>query len=189
MARWKPLPEGLDPLVIRLIVELRRMKDVSGLSLAQLAVRTGRSASSWERYLDGRAVAPRQAVQALTRLAGADQAGVMVLCRSAQDTAPLSMVRLADALKELRRRTGLSLAALATKTQYSKSSWARWLAGEGLPPWHATAALCALAGEPDAYVRALWTLADDEWSRRGVVAAPRRSPAASTSPIPPSPRA
>ncbi|QMU71321.1 helix-turn-helix transcriptional regulator [Streptacidiphilus sp. P02-A3a] len=51
MARWKALPEGLDPTVVQLLVRLRRMKDDSGLSLDQLAVRTGYSVSSWERYL------------------------------------------------------------------------------------------------------------------------------------------
>jgi len=175
MSRWKPLPEGLNPSAVPFVVELRRMKDVSGLSLAQLAAKTGRSASSWERYLDGRAIAPPPAVRALTSLAGADETRVMVLYRSARNTIPRTVVHLADELRVLRRSAGLSLAALAARTHYSKSSWGRWLTGEGLPPWRAVEALCALVGKPDADLRALWTLADDEWSKRGVIVVARES--------------
>jgi transcriptional regulator with XRE-family HTH domain len=85
MARWKALPEGLDPAVIQLTVQLRRMKDDSGLSLEQLAVRTGYSASSWERYLGGRLLPPRQAVEALAALVDADQVRPLVLLEAATD--------------------------------------------------------------------------------------------------------
>ncbi len=85
MARWKALPEGLDPAVIQLAVQLRRMKDDSRLSLDQLAARTGYSASSWERYLGGRLLPPREAAEALAELVGADQVRLLVLYEAAAD--------------------------------------------------------------------------------------------------------
>lgn len=78
-------------------------------------------------------------------------------------------VRLAGELQTLRDRTGLSLAALAAKTAYSKSTWARYLSGRTLPPWSAAQTLAVLASEPEARLRALWELAEEEWSGRGVV--------------------
>ncbi|MCQ4079773.1 XRE family transcriptional regulator [Streptomyces sp. RB6PN25] len=80
--------------------------------------------------------------------------------------------RLAAELRLLRDRSGLSLAALAIESAYSKSSWQRYLAGRALPPWLAVRALCHLANEPEPPVRALWELAEATWSRRSAVAAP-----------------
>ncbi|HSV64701.1 MAG TPA: DUF2690 domain-containing protein [Mycobacteriales bacterium] len=68
--RWRPLPDSLDPDVAYLVGLLRELKDRSGLSLAALAVRTAYSKSSWERYLNGTALPPGHAVEALGRLAG-----------------------------------------------------------------------------------------------------------------------
>ncbi|WP_051871481.1 helix-turn-helix domain-containing protein [Streptomyces sclerotialus] len=75
-------------------------------------------------------------------------------------------VRLAEGLRELRTRTGLSLAALAARTPYSKSSWERYLNGKKLPPRDAVAALCRLAQQPPGRLLALWELADHAWSGR-----------------------
>ncbi|MGW2424113.1 XRE family transcriptional regulator [Streptomyces sp. NPDC001709] len=62
-------------------------------------------------------------------------------------------------LRELKDRTGLSLAALAARTPYSKSAWHRYLSGGTPPPRPAVEALCRLAGtEPDD-VLALWDAA------------------------------
>lgn len=84
--------------------------------------------------------------------------------------------RLAAALRELRTRTGLSLAALAAKTAFSKSSWERYLNGRTLPPRAAVRDLCRLAGEPDSRCLALWEIAESEWSGRGAGAAQASSP-------------
>ncbi|MEY9863002.1 tetratricopeptide (TPR) repeat protein/transcriptional regulator with XRE-family HTH domain [Catenulispora sp. GAS73] len=196
MSRWKPLRDGLDPLVVQFVVELRRMKDASGLNLTQLAGKTGRSASSWERYLDSRVIPPLDVVEALAKLAGADPTRITVLHRTANGAwrapdssagnasgasgttkdpmrIPPASTHLAAEIRALRERAGLSLAALATETRYSKSSWARWLTGKAVPPWHAVHALCALAGGIDTDLRALWALAESEWSGRGVVATAR----------------
>ena len=72
MTRWKELPAGLDPSAVEFVGELRRLKDVSGLSQRRLAARTGYSASSWERYLGGRLLPPGGAVEALAVAAGVD---------------------------------------------------------------------------------------------------------------------
>ncbi|MEU5311234.1 XRE family transcriptional regulator [Streptomyces sp. NPDC021562] len=90
--------------------------------------------------------------------------------------------RLAASLRELRARTGLSLAALATKTAFSKSSWERYLNGKSLPPREAVRELCRLAGEPDGRCLALWEIAESEWSGRAKEAA---APAPAATPRPP----
>lgn len=79
MSRWKALPEELDPRVRQLLVRLRRLKDHSGLSVRQLAVRTGYSPKSWERYLGGRSLPPREAVEALALIGGDDPTRLLAL--------------------------------------------------------------------------------------------------------------
>ena len=74
--------------------------------------------------------------------------------------------RLVARLRELKDRGGLSLAALAHKTAYSKSSWERYLNGKARPPRGAVEALCRLAGERPGPVLALWELADAAWNNR-----------------------
>ncbi|MEU1514798.1 DUF2690 domain-containing protein [Streptomyces sp. NPDC005811] len=69
--------------------------------------------------------------------------------------------RLAAALRELKERTGLSLAGLAERTTFSKSSWERYLNGRTLPPRPAVRELCRLADEPDARCLALRELAQN----------------------------
>ncbi|MPY33155.1 DUF2690 domain-containing protein [Streptomyces adustus] len=93
--------------------------------------------------------------------------------------------RLAAALRESRERTGLSLAALAAKTTYSKSSWERYLNGRSLPPRPAIQELCRLAGEPDARCLALWEIAKSESNGRPKE---RTQPEPSAPPQPPTPR-
>ncbi|SEO29768.1 helix-turn-helix domain-containing protein [Actinacidiphila rubida] len=97
--------------------------------------------------------------------------------------------RLAAELRFLRERSGLTLAELADKSAYSRSSWQRYLSGAALPPWLAVRALCHLADEPEHRIRALWELAEGAWSGRGIVApAPDQpdasSPSPSSSPLP-----
>jgi hypothetical protein len=64
----------LDPDVRDLVQRLRGLKDRSGLSLAALAGRTMHSKSAWGRYLNGKKLPPRHAVEALGRLAGEEPA-------------------------------------------------------------------------------------------------------------------
>ncbi|WP_329118371.1 XRE family transcriptional regulator [Streptomyces sp. NBC_01465] len=70
MPRWKALPEELDPQVREFASQLRRLVDRSGLSIAAVADRTGYSKTSWERYLNGRLLAPKGAIVALAEVTG-----------------------------------------------------------------------------------------------------------------------
>ncbi|MFR0353477.1 helix-turn-helix domain-containing protein [Streptomyces sediminimaris] len=83
--------------------------------------------------------------------------------------------RLAEALRELRGRTELSLAALAGRTAFSKSSWERYLNGRTLPPRSAVEALCRVADVPATRYVALWELAEAAWSGRGARPGPARA--------------
>ncbi|MFJ6899504.1 helix-turn-helix domain-containing protein [Streptomyces hokutonensis] len=87
------------------------------------------------------------------------------------------MSQLAAALRELRAATGLSMAGLAAKTTYSKSSWERYLNGRTLPPREAVEELCRLAGEPVGRCLALWEIAESEASGRGASAPTTTAPA------------
>lgn len=80
--------------------------------------------------------------------------------------APAECVRLAATLRELRAATGLSLARLADRTPYSKSSWDRYLNARAMPPRHAVEQLCALARKEPQRPVALWELAEAAWSGR-----------------------
>ncbi|MER6737544.1 helix-turn-helix domain-containing protein [Streptomyces puniciscabiei] len=79
MSRWKQLPDSLDPRVRQLAVQMRRIKDHSGLGLQALAARTGYSRASWDRYLNGRSVPPQEAVAALARACDIDPARLLAL--------------------------------------------------------------------------------------------------------------
>lgn len=70
------------------MVQLRRLKDRSGLSLDALAVKTGYSRSSWDRYLNGKALPPQHAVEELARAAGADPVRLLVLHEVAEEAWP-----------------------------------------------------------------------------------------------------
>ncbi|MGD1223164.1 helix-turn-helix domain-containing protein, partial [Streptomyces krungchingensis] len=63
--------------------------------------------------------------------------------------------RFVAELRLLRSRTGLSLAALAARTPYSKSAWHRYLSGTKVPPLSAVEALAALAGAEPGHLRDL----------------------------------
>ncbi|MFF9566781.1 helix-turn-helix domain-containing protein [Streptomyces sp. NPDC014685] len=82
--------------------------------------------------------------------------------------------QLAEELRGVKERSGLSLAALAARTPYSKSSWERYLNGKKPAPRQAVEVLCALTGTPSGRLLALWELADAEWSGRArPVSAPK----------------
>ncbi|MBK3630454.1 helix-turn-helix domain-containing protein, partial [Streptomyces sp. MBT49] len=70
MPRRRALPDGLDPRVAEFVLQLRRTVERSGLGVAELAERTGYGRPSWERYLDGRLLAPKGAVVALAEVTG-----------------------------------------------------------------------------------------------------------------------
>ncbi|MER5527113.1 helix-turn-helix transcriptional regulator [Streptomyces sp. NPDC002677] len=71
--------------------------------------------------------------------------------------------QLVEQLRVLKGRTGLSLADLARRTAYSKSSWQRYLSGDRLPPRSAAQVLCRLGGGDQTRLLALWELAEQAW--------------------------
>jgi hypothetical protein len=86
MPRWKELPGSLDDRARQLVVQMRLLKDRSGLSTTSLAAKTAYSRSSWARYLNGTALPPRRAVAELARLGGADATRLLVLHELAEAT-------------------------------------------------------------------------------------------------------
>lgn len=62
-------------------------------------------------------------------------------------------------------RSGVSIAALADATGYSRSSWERYLNGRLLPPKHAVVALAELTGTEPSHLTTMWELTERAWSR------------------------
>ncbi|MFI5555697.1 DUF2690 domain-containing protein [Streptomyces sp. NPDC051738] len=79
----KPSP-STSPERARLAATLRELKVRTSLSLVGLATKTTYSKSSWDRYLNGRALPPRDAVQKLCRLAGEPEGRCLALWEIAE---------------------------------------------------------------------------------------------------------
>ncbi|MGW1292827.1 peptidoglycan-binding protein [Streptomyces sp. NPDC002533] len=80
--------------------------------------------------------------------------------------------RFVDRMRELKDRSGLSLAALANRTSYSKSSWERYLNGKSLPSAEAVRELAGLCGADANRLLALHSLAADDWGVQADARAP-----------------
>lgn len=106
MTDWKPLPDDLASDVRHLVAELRALKDRAGLSLAALARRTPHSKSSWERYLNGKALPPQHAVVSLGKLTDADPARLAALWELASTAWNEHHPQAADDPGDLRDRDG-----------------------------------------------------------------------------------
>ncbi|MFJ1968689.1 helix-turn-helix domain-containing protein [Streptomyces sp. NPDC087903] len=87
----------------------------------------------------------------------------MTRWRPLPDALPREAQHLVGRLRGLKDRTGLSLAELARRTAYSKSSWQRYLSGAKQPPRGAVQALCRVAEVEQGRLLALWELADQTW--------------------------
>lgn len=68
-------------------------------------------------------------------------------------------------LRRLVDRSGLSIAAVADRTGYSKTSWERYLGGRLLAPKGAIVALAEVTGTETVHLTTLWELAERAWSR------------------------
>ncbi|MFE6625476.1 peptidoglycan-binding protein [Streptomyces sp. NPDC057740] len=119
MSRWAALPAELDPRVRQLVVRLRRLKDHSGLSLRQLAARTGYSEKSWERYLGGRSLAPAEAVEALARATGENPTRLLALHEVAAEA---WATRRAESPPEATKPTGTPAPETAATTTATTTS-------------------------------------------------------------------
>ncbi|WP_433087295.1 helix-turn-helix domain-containing protein [Dactylosporangium sp. CA-052675] len=95
--------------------------------------------------------------------------------RPLPDSLEPEVAYLVQLLRQLKDRSGLSLAALAAKTTYSKSSWERYLNARTPPPRPAVEALARLTGEPVDRLVALWERAEVRWSGRAEQAPPATS--------------
>ncbi|MFH8220039.1 helix-turn-helix domain-containing protein [Streptomyces sp. NPDC018057] len=71
----------------------------------------------------------------------------------------------AGQLRRLVDRSGLSVAALADRTGYSKTSWERYLGGRLLAPKGAVIALAEVTGTDPVHLTTMWELAERAWSR------------------------
>ncbi|QNP75780.1 DUF2690 domain-containing protein [Streptomyces roseirectus] len=80
------MPDELDARAAEFVVHMRRSVDRSGLSLTALAERTGYSRTSWERFLDGRLLAPRRAVDALAEATGTSPVHLTTLWELAEQS-------------------------------------------------------------------------------------------------------
>ncbi|MFH8462536.1 peptidoglycan-binding protein [Streptomyces sp. NPDC017991] len=86
MSRYKALSDELDPCVRQLVERLRQLKDHGELTMRHLAAKTGYSVKSWERYLGGTSLPPREALEALARITGTDPVPLLALHEIAADT-------------------------------------------------------------------------------------------------------
>ncbi|MGJ5753829.1 helix-turn-helix domain-containing protein [Streptomyces puniciscabiei] len=68
-------------------------------------------------------------------------------------------------VRRLVDRSGLSVAALADRTGYSKTSWERYLGGRLLAPKGAIVALAEVTGTNLVHLTTMWELAERAWSR------------------------
>ncbi|MFJ5301677.1 DUF2690 domain-containing protein [Streptomyces sp. NPDC088350] len=92
---------------------------------------------------------------------------------------------LTERLRLLKQRTGLSLAALASVTPFSKSTWHRYLNGDQLPPRAAVEALARLAHTDPGALRALLALWDAAVQKQsGPVPPPAKPPIPLQIPMP-----
>ncbi|MFE0249703.1 helix-turn-helix domain-containing protein [Streptomyces sp. NPDC059010] len=84
------------------------------------------------------------------------------------DDLPPEVRHFVEQLRQLKDRTGLSLASLGARTAYSKSSWQRYLNATQPPPRQAVVALCRVAGigkEEAERFGVRWELAVQAWPK------------------------
>ncbi|MFE1755605.1 helix-turn-helix domain-containing protein [Streptomyces anandii] len=125
MTRWKALPDELDPQVREFASRLRRLVDRGGLSVAALADRTGYSRTSWDRYLNGRLLAPKGAVVALAEVTGTDPAHLVTmweLAERAWSRSELRHDRTMEAIRVSRARAALPGPAPAPGASHATQS-------------------------------------------------------------------
>ncbi|EGX55309.1 hypothetical protein SZN_33501, partial [Streptomyces zinciresistens K42] len=105
------MPDEMDPQVREFASQLRRLVDRSGLSVAALADGTGYSKTSWERYLNGRLLAPKGAIVALAEVTGTHPVHLTTmweLAERAWSRSEMRHDRTMEAIRISQARTALS---------------------------------------------------------------------------------
>ncbi|MGW3305438.1 DUF2690 domain-containing protein [Streptomyces sp. NPDC001073] len=96
------MPDELDPQVREFAGQLRRLVDRGGLSIAALADRTGYGKTSWDRYLNGRLLAPKGAVIALAEVTGTSPVHLTTMWELAERAWSRSELRHDSTMEALR---------------------------------------------------------------------------------------
>ncbi len=151
MPRWKALPDELDPQVGEFAGQLRRLVDRSGLSVSAVADRTGYSKTSWDRYLNGRLLAPKGAVIALAEVTGTNPVHLTTMWELAERAWSRSEMRhdmTMEAIRISQARAALGEfgpppgtgAAVPRRHRVSRDppAWRRWCRRSRRPPRHRT---------------------------------------------------
>ncbi|MFI1567060.1 DUF2690 domain-containing protein [Streptomyces sp. NPDC020490] len=135
MPRWKALPEDLDPQIREFASQLRRLVDRSGLSIASVADRTGYSKTSWERYLNGRLLAPKGAIVALAEVTGTNPIHLTTMWELAERAWSRSEMRHDMTMEAIRiSQARAALSELATPPANAKGKQSRRSGGAAATP-------------------------------------------------------
>ncbi|MEV5431466.1 DUF2690 domain-containing protein [Streptomyces sp. NPDC052701] len=113
------MPDELDPQIREFTSQLRRLVDRSGLSIASVADRTGYSKTSWERYLNGRLLAPKGAIVALAEVTGTNPVHLTTMWELAERAWSRSEMRhdmTMEAIRISQARAALSEFGAAPRT-------------------------------------------------------------------------
>ncbi|CAL9446004.1 hypothetical protein SUDANB6_02337 [Streptomyces sp. enrichment culture] len=134
MPRWKALPDELDPQIREFTGQLRRLVDRSGLSIAAVADRTGYSKTSWERYLNGRLLAPKGAIVALAEVTEVNPVHLTTMWELAERAWSRSEMRHDMTMEAIRiSQARAALGELAAPSSGTRGSGSARRGGRGVP--------------------------------------------------------
>ncbi|MEU0744649.1 DUF2690 domain-containing protein [Streptomyces sp. NPDC006134] len=134
MPRWKALPDELDPQIREFAGQLRRLVDRSGLSIAAVADRTGYSKTSWERYLNGRLLAPKGAIVALAEVTETNPVHLTTMWELAERAWSRSEMRHDMTMEAIRiSQARAALGELAAPSAGTQGSRGARRGGRGVP--------------------------------------------------------
>ncbi|WP_256975011.1 helix-turn-helix domain-containing protein [Streptomyces sp. CS159] len=126
------MPDELDPQIREFTSQLRRLVDRSELSVASVADATGYSKTSWERYLNGRLLAPKGAIVALAEVTGTNPMHLTTMWELAERAWSRSEMRHDMTMEAIRiSQARAALGELGTPAAKSGTSKARSGNGEG----------------------------------------------------------
>ncbi|MFJ6070145.1 DUF2690 domain-containing protein [Streptomyces sp. NPDC093065] len=126
------MPDELDPQIREFTSQLRRLVDRSELSVASVADATGYSKTSWERYLNGRLLAPKGAIVALAEVTGTNPIHLTTMWELAERAWSRSEMRHDMTMEAIRiSQARAALGELGTPAAKSGTSGAKSGNGDG----------------------------------------------------------